>query len=130
MNQIVKQIRYGYIKAANFTIDQRNHDWKKNTIDMYSTHNEGKSVNAKKFIITLKNKIYKYMTSISKNVYIDKLDDAVHKYNNTYHITIRMKPIDVRSNSYIDSSKQINDDDSNIKTSQHKNILAIGYTPN
>ena len=130
MNQIVKQIRYGYIKAANFTIDQRNHDWKKNTIDMYSTHNEGKSVNAKKFIITLKNKIYKYMTSISKNVYIDKLDYAVHKYNNTYHITIRMKPIDVRSNSYIDSSKQINDDDSNIKTSQHKNILAIGYTPN
>ena len=130
MNQIVKQIRYGYIKAANFTIDQRNHDWKKNTIDMYSTHNEGKSVNAKKFIITLKNKIYKYMTSISKNVYIDKLDYAVHKYNNTYHITIRMKPIDVRSNSYIDSSKQINDDDSKIKTSQHKNILAIGYTPN
>ena len=130
MNQIVKQIRYGYIKAANFTIDQRNHDWKKNTIDMYSTHNEGKSVNAKKFIITLKNKIYKYMTSISKNVYIDKLDYAVHKYSNTYHITIRMKPIDVRSNSYIDSSKQINDDDSNIKTSQHKNILAIGYTPN
>ena len=104
MNQIVKQIKYGYIKAANFTIDQRNHDLKKNTIDMYSTHNEGKSVNAKKFIITLKNKIYKYLTSISKNVYIDKLDDAVHKYNNTYHITIRMKPTDVRSNSYIDSS--------------------------
>ena len=130
MNQIVKQIRYGYIKAANFTIDQRNHDWKKNTIDMYSIHNEGKSVNAKKFIITLKNKIYKYMTSISKNVYIDKLDDAVHKYNNTYHITIRMKPIDVRSNSYIDSSKEINVYDSNIKTSQHKHILAKGYTTN
>ena len=50
---------------------------------MYSTHNEGKSVNAKKSIITLKNKIYKYMTSISKNVYIDKLDDIVNKYSNT-----------------------------------------------
>ena len=102
----------------------------KNTIDIYSTHNEGKSVNAKKFIITLKNKIYKYMTSISKNVYIDKLDDIVHKYNNTYHSTIRMKPIDVRSNSYIDSSKEINVYDSNIKTSQHKHILAKGYTTN
>ena len=45
---------------------------------MYSTHNEGKSVVAEKFIITLKNKIYKYMTLISKSVYIDKLDDIVH----------------------------------------------------
>ena len=55
---------------------------------MYSTHNEQKSVFAERFIRTLKNKIYKYMTSVSKNVYIDKLDDIVHKYNNTYHSTI------------------------------------------
>ena len=52
---------------------------------MYSTHNEGKSVVAERFIRTLKNKIYKYMTSISKNDYIDKLDDIVNKYNNTCH---------------------------------------------
>ena len=52
---------------------------------MYSTHNEGKSVVAERLIRTSKNKIYKYMTSVSKNVYIDKLDDIVNKYDNTYH---------------------------------------------
>ena len=62
----------------------------KNDIEMYSTHNEGKSVVAEIFIRTLKNKIYKYMTSISKNVYTDKLDDIVNKYNNTYHSTIKI----------------------------------------
>ena len=56
---------------------------------MYSTHNEGKSVVVERFIKTLKNKIYKYMTSISKNVYIDKLEDIVDEYNNTYHKTIK-----------------------------------------
>ena len=61
----------------------------KNDIEMFSTHNEGKSVVAKRFIGTLKNKIYKYLTSVSKNVYIDKLDDIVNKYNNTYHGTIK-----------------------------------------
>ena len=57
---------------------------------MYSTHNEGTSVVAERFIRTLKSKIYKYMTSISKNVYIDKLDDIVDEYNNTYHTAIKM----------------------------------------
>ena len=61
-------------------------------IEMYWTHNERKPVAAVIFIKTLKNKIYKYMTSISQNVYIDKLDDIVNKYNNTYHSTIKMKP--------------------------------------
>ena len=61
---------------------------------MYSTYNEGKSVVAERFIKTLKSKIYKYKTSISKNVYIDKLDDIADEYNNTYHTTIKMKPID------------------------------------
>ena len=56
---------------------------------MYSTHNEGKSVVAERFITTLKSKVYKYMTSISKNVYIDKLDDIVDEYNNTYHTRIK-----------------------------------------
>ena len=60
---------------------------------MYSTHNEGKSVIAERFIRTLKTKIYKHMTSISKNVYIDKLYDIVNKYNNKYRRTIKMKPV-------------------------------------
>ena len=79
-----------------------------NDIVMYSTHNEGKSVVAERFIRTLKSKIYKYMTSISKNVYIDKLDDIVDEYNNTYHNTIKMKPIDVKDNTYINPDKEIN----------------------
>ena len=64
---------------------------------MYSTNNKGKSVVSERFIRTLKNKIYKYMISISKNVYIDKLDDIVNEYNNTYHKTIKVKPIDVKN---------------------------------
>ena len=108
----------------------------KNDIEMYSTHNEGKSVVAERFIRTIKNKIYKYMTSISKNVYIDKLDDIVHKYNNTKHRTIKMKPIDVKENTYIDFGKEVNDNDSKFKVGDHvrrskyKNIFAKGYTPN
>ena len=62
----------------------------KNDIEMYSVYKEGKFVVAGRFIRTSKNKIYKYMTSISKNVYIDKLDDIVNQYNNTYHSTIKM----------------------------------------
>ena len=72
---------------------------------MYSTHNEGKSVAAERFIRTLKTKIYEYMTAISKNVYIDKLDNLVNKYNNTYHSTIKKKPVDIENNTYIDFKK-------------------------
>ena len=79
-----------------------------NNIVMDSTNNEGKSVVAERFIRTLKSRIYKYMTSISKNVYIDKLDDIVDEYNNTYHTTIIMKPIDVKDNTYINTNKEIN----------------------
>ena len=60
----------------------------KNDIVMYSTHNEGKSVVTERFIRTLRNKIYKRMTSISKNMYIDKLDDIVNEHNNRYYRTI------------------------------------------
>ena len=74
-----------------------------NDIVMYSTHNEGKSVVAERFIRTLKSKIYKHITSISKNVYIEKLDDIVDEYNNTYHTTIKMKPIDVKDNTYVNA---------------------------
>ena len=63
---------------------------------MYSRHNAGKSVAAERFIRILKNKIYKYMTSTSKNVYIDKLDYIVNKYNNTYQSTIKMKHVGVK----------------------------------
>ena len=76
----------------------------KNDIEMYSTHSKVKSVIAKRFVRTLKNKIYKYyMTSISKNVYIDNLDDIVNKYSNTYHRTIKMKPVDVKPSICFDS---------------------------
>ena len=68
---------------------------------MYLIHNEGKSVVAERFIKTLKTKIYKYTTSTSKNVYIDKVDDTVNEHNNTYHRSIKMKPVDVEINIYI-----------------------------
>ena len=103
---------------------------------MYSTHNEGKSVVAERFIRKLKSKIYKYMTSISKNVYINKLDDIVDEYNNIYHTTIKMKPIDVKDNIYINTSKEINNKDPKFKVGDHvriskyKNIFAKGYMPN
>ena len=103
---------------------------------MYSTHNEGKSVAAERFIKTLKNKIYKYVTSISKNVYIDKSDHIVNKYNNTCHRTIKMKPVDVRPSTYIKSSKEINYQDPKskisdiVRISKYENILAKGYVPN
>ena len=67
---------------------------------MYSTHNEGKSVAAERFIRTLKNKFFKHMTAISKIIYFDVLDDVVDKYNNTVHRTIKMKPIEVTSDYY------------------------------
>ena len=107
-----------------------------NDIVMYSTHNEGKAVVAERFIRTLKSKIYKYMTSISKNVYIDKLHDIVDEYNNIYHTTIKMKPIDVNDNTYINADKEINNKDPKFKVGDHvriskyKNIFAKGYMPN
>ena len=107
-----------------------------NDIVMYSTHNDRKSVIAERFIRTLKNKIYKYMTSISKNVYIDKLHNIVNKYNNTYHGTIKMKPIDVKDNTYINIGKEVDDKDpkfkvgDRVRTSKYKNVFAKGYTRN
>ena len=107
-----------------------------NDLVMYLTHNEGKSVVAERFIRTIKGKIYKYMTSISKNVYIDKLDDIVDECNNTYHTTIKMKPIDVKDNTYINADKKINYKDPKFKVGDHlriskyKNIFTKGYIPN
>ena len=73
---------------------------KDNDIEMYSIRNEGKSVVAERFIRTLNKKFCKYVTSISKNMYIDKYS------NNTYHRTIKMKPVDVKDNTYIDFKKK------------------------
>ena len=104
---------------------------------MYSTNNEGKSVIAERFIRAITNKIYKYMTSISKDVHIYKLDDIVKKYNNTYHKSIKMKPVDVKDNTYyIGFKKDVNDKNPKFKVgdqvriSKYKNISAKGYMPN
>ena len=102
---------------------------------MYSTYNEGKSILAERFIRTLKNKLYKYMTATGKKVYYDVLDDVVNKYNNTKDSTIKMKLIDVKNNKrvYIDEH---NEKDSRFKVGDRvriykfKNIFAKGYTPN
>ena len=105
---------------------------------MILKYNEGKSVVAERFIWTLMAKIYKYMTSRSKHVYIDKLEDILNEYDNTYHITIKMKPVDVKDNTYIESMElwRSNDKDPKFKVgdyvriSKYKNIFAKGYTPN
>ena len=103
---------------------------------MYSTYNEGKSVVAERFIRTTKNKIYKHMNSISKNMYIDQLDDIVYEYNNTKHRTTKIKPIDIKDNTYIDFGKEVNDNypkfnvGDHVRKSKYKNVFAKVYTPN
>ena len=75
--------------------------WLEKMVQKYIQHiNKVKSVVAERFLRDFKNKIYKYMTSVSRNVYMEKLDDIVNKYNNAYHSTIKMKPVDVKSNIY------------------------------
>ena len=76
------------------------------------------------------------MTSLSKNVYIDKLYDIVKKYNNTYHTSIKMKPVDVKDNTCIDFKKEVNDKNpkfevgDDVRISKYNNIFAKGYMPN
>ena len=109
---------------------------KDNDIEMYLIHNEGKSVDAERFIRTLKTKIYKYMAWISKNVYINKLDDVLVEYNNTHQRTIKIKPADVKDNKYFDFKKEVNDRDPKFKVGDHvmiskyKNIFAKACTSN
>ena len=103
---------------------------------MYLTHNEGKSVVAERFIRTLKNKIYKHMTAISKNVYFDVLNYIGSEYNSTYHKIIKMKLIDLRSDFFAEYNEESNEKDPKFKVNDHariskyKNIFAIGYAPN
>ena len=102
---------------------------------MHSTNNEGKSVVAEIFIRTLKNKIYKYMTAVSKNVYFDVLDDFVDKYSNTYHNRNKMIPVNVKSGSYTKFNVDFNAKDAKFKIGDHvriskyKNTFAKKYTP-
>ena len=103
---------------------------------MYSTLNERKSVVAEIFNRILKKKNYVSITSISKNVYINKLDDMVNKYNNAYHRAIKMKSVDVKPNTYINSTKEINDKDPNFKIGdiiriwKYKNVFQKYNVPN
>ena len=103
---------------------------------MYSTYNEGRPVVAERFIRTLKNKIFKHMTAILKNVYFDVLDDIVDKYNNTVHRIIKMKPVDVTSDFYAEYNEDSNEKHPKFKVgdrvriSKCKNIFAKGYTQN
>ena len=107
-----------------------------NSIEMYLTYNEGKSVVAERFVRILKKKIFKRMTAVLKNVYFDVLDDIVNKYNNTVYRTIKMKLIDVTDDSYAEYNENPNKRDSKFKVGDHvriskyKNIFAKGYTPN
>ena len=103
---------------------------------MYSSHNQGKSIVADRFIGTLKNKIYDVYDFSIKKMYIDKPDDVVNEYNNTYHRTIKMKPVDVKPSIYIDFNKENNKKGPKCKVGDHvrilkyKNIFAKSYVPN
>ena len=104
--------------------------------EMYLTYNEGKSVAAERFIRMLKNKIFKHMAAISKNVYLNVLHNIVNKYNNKVHRTIKMKTIDVTSDSYAEYKEHSNEKDptfkidDHVRISKYKNIFAKGYTQN
>ena len=103
---------------------------------MYSTFNEGKSVVAERFIKTLKNKIYKHMTTIGKNVYFNVLDDIVKNYNNSIHSSIKMKPRDVKNDTFVENIEEANEKGPKFKIgdyvriSKYKNIFSKGYLPN
>ena len=107
---------------------------KDNDIEMCSIHNEGKSIVAERFVRTLKTKIYKYLTSISKNMHIDKLDDIINEYK--YHRTIKIKPVDVEDNTHIDSMELHPIKDPKFKVGDHlriskyRNMFTKGYKLN
>ena len=102
-------------------------------MERYSTCDEGESVVAERFIRTLKSKIYKYVTLISKNVCIDKLYVIVNKYSNTYHSTIKIRLVNEKSSTYIDFNKKNNKENPKLKMvriSKYKTIFAKCYIPN
>ena len=103
---------------------------------MYSNFNERKSVVAKRLIKTLKNKIYRHVATVGKNICINALGDIVKKYNNTYHSSIKMKSKDVTDDSFVKYVEESNKKDPKFKVGDHvriykfKNIFSKGYTPN
>ena len=103
---------------------------------MYSTQNEGMSLVGERFVRTLKNKIYKHMTAISKNVYFDVLNDIFEEYKKTYYRTTKMKPIDVKNDSFAEYNKESNEEDpkfkvgDNVRFSKYNNIFAKEYALN
>ena len=103
---------------------------------MYLTHNEGKPAIVERFIRTFKNNVSKYLASISKNAFIDKLEDMINNYNNKYHRTIKVKPVYVKWKTYFNFSKEVNDKDPKFKvgdfvsTSKFKNVFTKGDLPN
>ena len=105
-----------------------------NDIEIYTVNYRGKSVVAERFIRALKNKTYKSLTSVSKNVHVDKLVEILYKYNNTYHSTIKMKAVDVNSSASIDFSKENNKEHpkfkvgNDVRISKYKSIFVKGYT--
>ena len=116
VNALKKIVLKGQRKQNKIWVDQGSEfynqsfkDFKKiSNIGMYSLCNEGKSAVAERFIRTLKNKIYEHMTTFSNNAYIDVLNDIVNKYNNTVHRTIKMKPINVTNDSYVEYNEDSN----------------------
>ena len=136
MNQNAKQIKKWVDKVSEFCNRSMKSFLQSNDIEIYSMYNERKSLIAKRFIRTLKDKIYKYMTSISKNVYIDKLDDIVNTYNNTCHSKFKIKHVDIKSSTYNDTRKEIYDNDAPFNTiyivriSKYKHIFWISCVPN
>ena len=94
----------------------------KNAIEVHSAHNERKWAVAERFIRTLKNKIYKYMTSVSSNTYINKLDEIINKYNNSYHGTIKIRPWCKAKHIFIDFNKENNTESSRFNILDHVNI--------
>ena len=108
----------------NFTINQWNHrNHHDHNVKMNSTHNKGKSDVAKRFVRTLENKIYKYKISVSKNMYIDKVDYTVNKCNNIYHSTIKVMLVYVNSIIYIDFNKENKTEDPKFEVGDHVRIL-------
>ena len=123
MNQGGNQTKYGWINVVNFRSMK---PWLQDyDIEMYSIQNEENFIFGERFIRTLNDN--KYMTSVTKNVYIDKLDDIVNKYNNTYHSTIKIKPVDVKSSTYIDFNKENNREGLRFKVNDHVRISKIIY---
>ena len=144
VNAFKKKVSKGQRKPNKIWVDQGSEFYnqslkdflKISNIEMYSIYNKGKSAVGERFIRTLKNKIFKHMTTISKNVYIDVLNDIVNKYINTVHRTIKMKPIDVTGDSYVEYNEDFNKKGPHFKVndyvriSKYKNIFAKGYLPN